>query len=275
MFVDFRHLQSAHPDELITLQELMFRWPYYPIYKICYELYIGRFTNMVISEYIRIKLENENEEDKVYFHSMDWHCGQNSSCGYFNRLAVFKKEVEEAERDNPLYTAESKITSHLDWYDRCTQKTYRKIAPLLLYVNFVLVSYPITKLRYLFNIHIRKFIEADDIYSPSNCLPPPKKDWIIPAESSQPILRTTSLHPPESVPIDHDFLDRLIAEQRDRGIIDYEDLCRMLMHHAPNITGASVSRHLRGIIPHNKSQEDAAKKWGNRLKSATRKRFER
>ncbi|MDL2271811.1 hypothetical protein LJC23_02120 [Desulfovibrio sp. OttesenSCG-928-I05] len=279
MFIGNIKLKTAHPDELITLQELMFRWPCEPITKICYELCTGRFTNIKINEYIRTQPPDGAGKDIVYYTTMPWCLDQASLCYDFNKLAVFKHEVEAAERDNPLYTAIDKISTHRDWYDNCTNKNYRRIAPLLLYVNFMLTGYrpnnhlaPSNLDLVLFRAHISKFIDTDEVFSPSNCLPAPKKDWILSEHAAIPILRPTPIAEPTRTEIDHNFLATVISELRERGIIDKYKLCQALLDHAPSISGVAVTRHIFGIIPKNKKACSAAKQRGNRLKAATREK---
>lgn len=271
MFTGYMKLMTAHPDELVTLQELMFRWPNEPIQKICYELYLGRFTNIKIFEVIKTRPTDGGGEDIVHYSIMPWNFDQRSLCGDFNRLAVFKKEVEAAEHDNPLYSAIDAIGSRKIWYERCTAKSYRRIAPLILYVNFALVGIPAPSIKPLFQVHIRKIIESDEILSPSNCLPAPKKNWIIPEHAAMPLLRAKPLLPSSRIEMNHDFLDSIIAKHRAQGINDDVKLCRVLLEYAPNITGSSITRHIFNIIPKNAKEKDAAKKRGNRLRDRTLK----
>ena len=273
MFTGYSKLLIAHPDELVTLQELMFRWPSRPIQKICYELYTGRFTNIKIAEVIKTKSPDGHDEDRVYFSSMPWDFDQRSHCGDFNRLAVFKKEVEAAEYDSPLNSAIDALSSRKPWYEQCTAKSYRRIAPLILYVNFMLVGAPPLISKPAFQMYIRQFIKSDEIVSPSNCLPAPKKDWIIPGQATQPLLRSKPLTPLQNQKIDHEYLATLMAENRALGITDEYDLCRILLEHAPNITGISIVRHIFGIIAKDAKGKAAAKRRGNRLKQAVRERF--
>ena len=272
MFIGNIKLKTTHPDELITLQELMFRWQHETIYKICYELCMGRFTNIQINEYIKTQQADGDGEERIYYTTMPWCQDQASFCYEFNKLAVFKQEVEEAERDNPLYTAIDKIDSHRDWYDHCTAKNYRRIAPLLLYVNFMLTGYRHKGHLALFRAYIHKFINTDDISSPSNCLPAPKKSWILPEHASTPILRPKPFAEPSRTEINHDVLATVISEHRKRGITDKFELCRVLLAYAPTISGVSVTRHIFGIIP-NKEGVAAAKRRGNRLKADTIQKF--
>lgn len=267
MFID-KNLKTAHPDELITLHELMFRWPCEPIHKICYELYTNRFTNMIIEEIIEPQPADEKGEECVCLFTMPWNLDQKSLCRSFNKLVVFKKEVEAAECDNPLYTAVDTINSRNPWHQRCTKENYRRIAPLILHVNFMLVSYPPPTNKLSFRAHTWKFIDSDEILSSSNCLAAPKKDWIIPEDAAIPLLRAKPLSLPLRTEIDHDFLATIISDHRARGITDEVELCRILLEHAPTITGASITRHIHNIIPKNEREKEAAKKKGNRLKKA-------
>ena len=267
MFIESK-LKMAHPDELITLHELMLRWPCEPIHKICYELYTNRFTNMIIEEITKLQPADEKAEECVYLLVMPWKLDQKNLCRQFNQLAVFKKEVEAAERDNPLYPALDTIRSRKPWYQRCTKDNYRRIAPLILYVNYMLVSHPPLKNKLSFRAHTWELIDSDEIRSSSNCLPPPKKDWIIPEHAAIPLLRAKPPSLPLRTEIDHDFLASIIADHRARGIIDEVELCHALLEHAPTITGISITRHIYNIIPKNEKEKNAAKKRGNRLKKS-------
>ena len=274
MFIGNMKLMTTHPDELITLEELMFRWSDDPIFKICYELHAGRFTNITISEFIRTQPDDGDKEDIVFFSTLPWDHDQASYCYAFNRLAVFKKEVYEVEQENPYYSAIDLTDSHYLWYERCTKTTYRRIAPLILYANFRLVGYRQKDHKALFRQHIRNIIESDEIFSPSNCLPAPKKDWAISEHAAKPILRHSIPQSSANIVIDHSYFDNLIAESRAQGITDDENLCRILMEHAPHITGASVVRHIFDIIPKDEKGRLSVKRRGNRLKEKTRKLFQ-
>lgn len=271
MFIETK-LKTAHPDELVTLHELMFRWSCEPIHKICYELYTNRFTNMLISEIIKPQPAEGKDEECVFLYSMPWKLDQKGLCRDFNKLVVYKKEVEEAEHENPLYTAIDAINSRNTWYQRCTKENYRRIAPLILYVNYMLVSHPPMKNKSSFRAHTWELIDSDEILSSSNCLAGPKKDWIIPEDAATPLLRAKPLSLPLRTKIDHDFLTSIISDHRARGITDEVELCRVLLEYAPTISGASVTRHIYNIIPKDEKGKDAAKKRGNRLKEAVLKK---
>lgn len=271
MFVDYEPDKTCSPDDLITLEELMFRWAYQPIEKITYELHFNKLSNFTIHRHFKVDSPSGRTEEVVHLTKSLWALDQRSLCLNFNKLVLLKSEIEKVEASNPLYPAKDETASNVSWYDRCTEKTFRRIAPLLLYVNFKLVGDPADTWKLLFRAHIQKIIESEEIYSPSNCLDAPKAEWILPEFAIKPLLRPRS-KPIAGIPvINHDYLDTLIAEHRAQGIHDEKQLCAVLLEHAPNITGAAVIKHIRGLAAQGECEAERFKKQGNRLKSAARK----
>ncbi|CAK7033798.1 MAG: hypothetical protein DELT_00472 [Desulfovibrio sp.] len=270
MFLKTYPSKVVHPNEIITLHELMLRWMQDPIEKICLQIHQKNLTQFVISQYLVKSTSQQDDEDRVHLIESPWHLDQVSNCWRFNRLALLKQEVEDIELNNPLYTSIDKSEHLPTWYSRCTAKNYRKIAPLLFYVNFMLVIEPIPPLEISYTMHVKKIIESADIISPSNCLPPPKKNWIIPEAASKPFLRSVANISPQRLIIDHEYLENLIQVKREQGIIDEAILCRILLEHSPNISGASVTRLIYNITASGKALT-AAKRRGNRLKEKARK----
>ena len=271
MFIDYEPDKVCCPDDLITLEELMFRWEYQPIEKITYALHFYGLSNFKIHRLFTAATPSGGIENIVHLTKCVWALDQRSLCYDFNKLVLLKSEVEAVEKDNPLYPAKDETASDVPWYDRCTTKTFRKIAPLLLYVNFKLVGDPADPWKPLFRAHVRNLIESDEIYSPSNCLDAPKKNWILPESAAKSLLRVRTTPSENGLVIDHAYLDEVIAERRAQGIHEDWQLCAALLEYAPNITGISVVKHILGREGKDDAERENLKKKGNRLKEKARK----
>lgn len=270
MFIDYEPDKVCSPDDLITLEELMFRWEYQPIEKITYALHFNELSNFKIHCFFKAGTPSGGTEGIVHLTKCVWALDQRSLCYDFNKLVLLKSEVEAVEKENPLYPAKDETASDVPWYDRCTTKTFRKIAPLLLYVNFKLVGDPADPWKPLFRAHIQKFIESDEIYSPSNCLDPPKKDWILPESATKSLLRVRIKALEKRLVIDHPYLDEVIAERRAQGMHEEWQLCADILEYAPNLTGAAVAKHILGREGKEAKERQSSKKAGNRLKRKAR-----